>query len=144
MKITIFGLTISSSWGNGHATTYRGLVREVVRRGHDVLFLERDVPWYAGAHRDLSDPDFCRLEYYRTLADLDGMGYETWTDLRRYCMQVAGSVGMTMCHLLNAPEPAAKKPQGQADHAGAMGKHAFNSHMGLARIGRSQNGCNAF
>ncbi len=55
LRIVILGLTITSSWGNGHATTYRGLVRGLVRRGHDVLFLERDKPWYA-AHRDLPQP----------------------------------------------------------------------------------------
>lgn len=44
MKFVIFGLSITASWGNGHATTYRGLIRELVARGHDVLFLERDVP----------------------------------------------------------------------------------------------------
>ena len=44
MKIVILGLSITSSWGNGHATTYRSLMRELVRRGHDVLFLERDQP----------------------------------------------------------------------------------------------------
>lgn len=71
MKLIVLGLSLGSSWGNGHATTYRALLRAFSARGHDVLFLERDVPWYAGAHRDLSDPDFCRLEYYRTLADLD-------------------------------------------------------------------------
>lgn len=51
-NIVIFGLTITSSWGNGHATTYRGLVRELVRRGHVVTFLERDTPWYRDT-RDL-------------------------------------------------------------------------------------------
>jgi spore maturation protein CgeB len=52
MKLVVFGLTISSSWGNGHATLWRGLVRALVRRGHRVVFFERDVPYYAGA-RDL-------------------------------------------------------------------------------------------
>ena len=47
LGIVIIGLSITSSWGNGHATTYRGLVRELTRRGHTVVFLERDVPWYA-------------------------------------------------------------------------------------------------
>jgi spore maturation protein CgeB len=69
LKIVILGLSITSSWGNGHATTYRGLVRELVRRGHDVLFLERDVPWYAG-HRDLPEPPFGRTALY---ADLDSL-----------------------------------------------------------------------
>lgn len=51
MKLVIFGLTISSSWGNGHATIWRGLCRALVRRGHQVVFFERDVPYYA-THRD--------------------------------------------------------------------------------------------
>src|SRR3712207_2395314 len=51
MKLVIFGLTISSSWGNGHATIWRGLCRALIRRGHRVIFFERDVPYYA-AHRD--------------------------------------------------------------------------------------------
>ncbi len=63
MRITIFGLTISSSWGNGHATPYRAIVRALHRQGHEVTFFERDVPYYA-AHRDLPDPEFCRLELY--------------------------------------------------------------------------------
>ena len=69
LRITILGLSITSSWGNGHATTYRGLVRELVRRGHDVTFLERDVPWYAG-HRDLPDPPFGRTMLYSSLSHL--------------------------------------------------------------------------
>ena len=69
MKLVVLGLSLSSSWGNGHATTYRALLEAFVRRGHDVLFLERDVPWYAG-QRDLPDPGWCRLEFYRDLDDL--------------------------------------------------------------------------
>ncbi len=71
MKLVVLGLSLSSSWGNGHATTYRALLRQFAARGHEVLFLERDVPWYA-SHRDLTDPDFCRLEYYRDLRELAG------------------------------------------------------------------------
>jgi spore maturation protein CgeB len=69
-RIVILGLSITSSWGNGHATTYRGLVRELDRRGHDVLFLERDVPWYS-ANRDLPAPPYGRTELYASLSDLD-------------------------------------------------------------------------
>jgi len=71
MKIVIFGLSITSSWGNGHATTYRGLVREMAKLGHDVLFLERDVPWYA-ANRDLPAPLFCRTVLYSSLDTVFG------------------------------------------------------------------------
>ncbi len=69
MNIVILGLSITSSWGNGHATTYRGLMRELVGRGHDVLFLERDVPWYA-ANRDLPHPPYGRTARYANITDL--------------------------------------------------------------------------
>lgn len=67
--IVILGLSITSSWGNGHATTYRGLVRELERRGHRVLFLERDKPWYA-ANRDMPDPPFGRTMLYNSMEEL--------------------------------------------------------------------------
>jgi spore maturation protein CgeB len=69
LRIVILGLSITSSWGNGHATTYRGLVRELVGRGHNVLFLERDVPWYA-RHRDLPHPPFGRTVLYGSVDEL--------------------------------------------------------------------------
>ena len=71
LKVVVLGLSLSSAWGNGHATTYRALLKAFAARGHSVLFLERDVPWYRGAHRDLSDPDYCRLEFYPDLAALE-------------------------------------------------------------------------
>ena len=67
--IVILGLTISSSWGNGHATTYRGLVKELCARGHHVLFLERDMPWYA-MHRDLAESSYGRVELYSSMMEL--------------------------------------------------------------------------
>jgi spore maturation protein CgeB len=69
MRMVFLGLSITSSWGNGHATTYRGLVRELCARGHDVLFLERDVPWYAD-NRDLPHPPYGRTELYENLDEL--------------------------------------------------------------------------
>ena len=69
MRVVILGLSITSSWGNGHATNFRGLVRALSERGHDVLFLERDVPWYAN-HRDLATPPFGRTELYSSVPDL--------------------------------------------------------------------------
>jgi spore maturation protein CgeB len=69
LKIVILGLSITSSWGNGHATTYRALARALHQRRHDLLFLERDVPWYA-ANRDLPVPTFARLGLYQDIAEL--------------------------------------------------------------------------
>src|SRR4051794_23609807 len=69
LDLTFLGLSLSSSWGNGHATTYRALLRGLAARGHRLLFLERDVPWYASA-RDLPQPDFCELKFYDGVDDL--------------------------------------------------------------------------
>src|SRR5438128_213894 len=81
MKLVVFGLAISSSWGNGHATLWRGLCRALADRGHLVVFFERDVPYYA-SHRDLWTLPYGRLHLYsswdatqavaiRELADAD-------------------------------------------------------------------------
>jgi spore maturation protein CgeB len=70
MKITILGLSITSSWGNGHATTYRALVAALASRGHEVLFLERDAEWYAH-NRDLPSPPYCRTRIYDSVATLE-------------------------------------------------------------------------
>jgi spore maturation protein CgeB len=63
MKIVIFGLTISSSWGNGHATIWRGLCRALAAGGHRVVFFEHDVPYYA-SHRDLYELAGGTLQLY--------------------------------------------------------------------------------
>ncbi len=68
-NIVVLGLSITSSWGNGHATTYRALIKALKRRGHSITFLERDVPWYA-EHRDLPNPPYSRTHLYRDVADL--------------------------------------------------------------------------
>ncbi|MDB5604063.1 MAG: hypothetical protein JWP25_963 [Bradyrhizobium sp.] len=69
LKIVIIGLSITSSWGNGHATTYRALAKALSKRGHSVCFLERDVPWYR-EHRDLPKADYCRIDLYGSLPEL--------------------------------------------------------------------------
>src|SRR3954470_9918872 len=69
LNIVVLGLSITSSWGNGHATTFRGLIRELSRNGHSVTFLERDMPWYA-SNRDLSNPGFCKTILYDSVHNL--------------------------------------------------------------------------
>lgn len=69
MKLVVLGLSITSSWGNGHATTYRALIREFAARGHDVLFLERDLPWYR-ENRDLPSCPYAEVRCYESLAEL--------------------------------------------------------------------------
>jgi spore maturation protein CgeB len=68
-ELVFIGLSLSSSWGNGHATTYRALLRGLAATGQKVLFLERDVPWYA-ANRDLPDPGFCEVGFYASVEEL--------------------------------------------------------------------------
>lgn len=69
MKIVIFGLSITSSWGNGHATTFRALARALHARGHRVVFFEHDLYWYAH-NRDLPRPDFCLVRLFDEWRDI--------------------------------------------------------------------------
>ena len=68
MKIVIYGLTVTSSWGNGHATTYRSLLKALAARGHTIHFVERDVEWYR-SNRDLPAPEFCSVHFYEDWAE---------------------------------------------------------------------------
>jgi spore maturation protein CgeB len=70
MTIVFLGLSITSSWGNGHATTYRALIRALAARGHAILFLERDAEWYAH-NRDLPRPPYCSVQLYADVAELE-------------------------------------------------------------------------
>ena len=74
MKITIFGLTLSSSWGNGHATPYRAILRALARRGHDITFYEKDVEYYS-LRRDFVSCNYADLKLYAS-----------WEDIRREAM----------------------------------------------------------
>lgn len=69
LKIVILGLSLSSSWGNGHATTFRSLVKGLHKEGHKVWFLERDVPWYAN-NRDLQNSTHAEMLFYNNINEL--------------------------------------------------------------------------
>jgi len=77
VKITVFGLTISSSWGNGHATPYRAILRALHRMGHQVHFFEKDVAYYR-LRRDLNSCEYCHLSLY-----------EDWQQVRRQAVAEA-------------------------------------------------------
>jgi spore maturation protein CgeB len=79
MRIVIFGLTVSSSWGNGHATIWRGLCSALARQGHDITFFEKDVSYYA-AHRDLPNPPDYELVLYSTWDGVVGLAKRTTCD----------------------------------------------------------------
>lgn len=89
LRFVILGLSITSSWGNGHATTYRGLVRALARRGHSILFLERDLEWYR-SNRDFnpeSEPGL-QVGIYHSLDELQ----QTWeSEVRSADVVIVGS-----------------------------------------------------
>jgi spore maturation protein CgeB len=87
MRVVFLGLSITSSWGNGHATNYRALASELAARGHEVVFCERDVPWYA-AHRDLPAPPYADLRLYGSVGELHRQSREA---VREADLVVVGS-----------------------------------------------------
>lgn len=70
MRFVIFGLSVSSSWGNGHATLWRGLLKALVTRGHTITFYEKDVPYYAETRDGWPLPEGVKLRLFSSLADI--------------------------------------------------------------------------
>lgn len=127
-SVAILGLSITSAWGNGHATNYRALTRALAERGHRVTFLERDVPWYA-QHRDLPDPphttthlygslDELRESHTRAIADADlvvvgsyvpdGVAVGEWV--------TSNAVGVTAFYDIDTPVTMAKLERGDYEY----------------------------
>ncbi len=128
LKFVILGLSITSSWGNGHATTYRGLVRGLAARGHEVLFLERNLKWYA-ANRDLPKPPYGRTCLYASLARLKqkfadavrqadcvivGSYVHEGTAVGEWVTQIAG--GVTAFYDIDTPVTLACLERGDLDY----------------------------
>jgi spore maturation protein CgeB len=100
MKIVIFGLTISSTWGNGHATLWRGLCSALIRRGHRVVFVEHDVPYYAD-NRDLNELPGGALILYRDWSDAVGEAERQLADadaglVTSYCPHGVAATGVLL------------------------------------------------
>lgn len=127
MKLVVLGLSLSSSWGNGHATTFRALLEAFARRGHDILFLERDVPWYRN-QRDFDDPSYCRLAFYSDLAELErwrsevsqadavmiGSYVPEGVDVARWVQDIAQ--GVTAFYDIDTPVTLAKLERGDFEY----------------------------
>ncbi|MCP3395419.1 glycosyltransferase [Bradyrhizobium sp. CCGB12] len=90
MKIVIFGLTISSSWGNGHATLWRGLCKHLARLGHTIVFFERDVPYYADT-RDFFELPSGRLELFASWDEISSCA-------RRHVREADAAIVTSYCH----------------------------------------------
>jgi spore maturation protein CgeB len=126
LRIAILGLSITSSWGNGHATTYRALARELAARGHDVLFLERDQPWYA-QNRDMPRPPFCRTELYGSLEELQD---RYATQVRDADLVIVGSF---------VPEGVAVGDWVQRTARGVAAFYDIDTPVTLARLARGEH-----
>ncbi|HYD75019.1 CgeB family protein [Ramlibacter sp.] len=126
LSIVILGLSITSSWGNGHATTYRALVRELVAAGHEVLFLERDQPWYAG-NRDLPQPPWGRTALYGSLAELHDRFAEA---VRTADLVIVGSF---------VPQGAQVGDWVQAEAGGVKAFYDIDTPVTLAKLGRGEH-----
>jgi spore maturation protein CgeB len=131
LNIVVMGLSITSSWGNGHATTYRALTRALSDLGHQVTFLERDVPWYR-EHRDLENPEYCQVGLYGSLPELarrysvavreadlvvlgsyvpDGIAIGEWL--------TSGATGVTAFYDIDTPVTLAGLDNGTVDYISA-------------------------
>jgi spore maturation protein CgeB len=63
MRIAFYGSSLLSSYWNGAATYYRGLLRDLAGRGHSITFYEPDA-FDRQSHRDIDPPDWCRVVVY--------------------------------------------------------------------------------
>lgn len=126
LSICILGLSITSSWGNGHATTYRALVRELAAAGHRVTFLERDVPWYAD-NRDMPEPPWCATHLY---TDLDGLRADHAETVRDADLVIVGSY---------VPEGVAVARWVQKTATGVVAFYDIDTPVTLAKLGRGDH-----
>ena len=97
MHIVVFGLTVSSSWGNGHATLWRALLKALAKRGHTVTFYEHDVSWYADTRDDWTPPLGIAIRIYGSFDDIRA---EALRDLN------SADLGMFTSYCPDGPEAA--------------------------------------
>lgn len=100
MKIVVFGLSVSSAWGNGHATLLRGLFRALHSAGHSVHFFEQDTPYYA-SHRDANSLPFAELHLYSKWEDIQPVASKLLADadvgmVTSYCPNGAAACGLVL------------------------------------------------
>jgi spore maturation protein CgeB len=155
MKLVIFGLSISSSWGNGHATLWRALCSALDRRGHQVHFFERDVPYYA-KYRDLTEIPGGRLHLYSKWEDARPEAIRQLDDadlaiVTSYCpdardatdLVLSARAGITCFYDLDTPVTLNRLESGAAvDYIGPRGLRDFDlvlSYTGGQALTELQN-----
>lgn len=161
MRIVVFGLTVSSSWGNGHATLWRGLIAALSERGHQVTFFERDVPYYA-EHRDLTTlpgGSLCLYEDWQTARQGAACAVEHadaaivtsyCPDAREACDLVTRSAARRVYYDLDTPVTLARLDAGEdieylpasglgsfdlvLSYAGGLALRELESRLGARRV----------
>jgi spore maturation protein CgeB len=146
MKLVVFGLAVSSSWGNGHATLWRGLCNSLAKRGHQVVFYERDVPYYASA-RDLTElPGGGELVLYKEWSDIAASARRHLGDadagmVTSYCADALAATDLVLeskaalrvFYDLDSPVTLARLRRGEAvEYAGARGYRDFDLVLSYA------------
>lgn len=143
LRIVFLGLSLSSSWGNGHATTYRALLRALARRGHELLFLERDQLWYA-RNRDLAHPDFCKLRFYSSFESLSDYAPEIGNadavvlgsyvpqgiEVAKFIQRTAE--GLTAFYDIDTPVTLAKLASGDFDYVSPAVIRGFDLYLSFS------------
>jgi spore maturation protein CgeB len=143
LDIVVFGLSITSAWGNGHATTYRALLRALAERGHSVRFFERDMPWYA-KQRDLPNPPYARTVLYSSLEQLqERLGGELRADLvmigsyvpegaRLAEWALPRATGLTAFYDIDTPVTVANLDNGECEYLTADLVPRFDLYLSFA------------
>ncbi len=140
MRIVVFGLSLSSSWGNSHAPVYRALLQALAARGHDIHFLERSQPTFA-RHRDIKEPTYCRLAFYDHIEDLDrharlvagadivvvGSRLPDGVDVARWVQKTA--TGLTVFYDIDTPATLARLRAGDCDYISSALIPSFDLYL---------------
>lgn len=139
MRLAVFGLSITSSWGNGHATLWRGLVRALVRRGCRVSFFERNEPYYAG-NRDLTAIPGAEIVLYDEWEDVRTQAHAAIREadaaiVTSYCrdglaaaeLMFEGGRGLAVFYDLDTPVTLSRLGDGErVDYIGPRGLRDFD------------------
>jgi spore maturation protein CgeB len=155
VKIVIFGLSVSSAWGNGHATLLRGLFRALNNLGHRIHFFERDTPYYA-AHRDAGSLPFAHLHFYSDWSENLGRVKQELSDadvaiVTSYCpdgvlacdLVLNSNLPRTVFYDMDTPVTLGRLEQGDAvEYIPAQGLRRFDlvlSYTGGQALDRLRN-----
>jgi spore maturation protein CgeB len=128
MKLVVFGLSITSSWGNGHATLWRGLFKALDRRGHRVIFFEREVTCYANT-RDLFDCAYAEIILYPHWKDVRAIAKAHISDadviiITSYCPEALAAAALLQ------DSPTGLRVFYDLDTPVTLSRHSVNEEIG--------------